>query len=269
MSRAGAIVLASLAACRLDTSGTGAPSNMLGTLDSSGGDDAPLDTSTDDTASTSTTTLGDASADSTHEGSTGADPSGEPSESSSSSIADESSSGGIDECADPPFFAVQVPADQALLVPPMTLDAVANGAPYVYSPTEDMGTATFTFDVPCPDEYFFHAFVYDAVPGPIDLAFQDNGADSYAITVGGGATATWQYGCQTSGSLLPPVWQWQPVMDNFGCIIADDKVIAPLLAGSHSIAFRNLEPGTNDVDTPGSAAAIAVLVVTNDPNHVP
>jgi hypothetical protein len=46
-------------------------------------------------------------------------------------------------------------------------------------------------------------------------------------------------------------------------------MFAPLLAGSHTIAFRNLEPGTNDVDTPGSAAAIAVLAITNDPNWVP
>jgi hypothetical protein len=46
-------------------------------------------------------------------------------------------------------------------------------------------------------------------------------------------------------------------------------VISPLLAGSHTIMFRNLESGTNAVDTPGSAAALAVVMVTNDPDYVP
>ena len=42
-----------------------------------------------------------------------------------------------------------------------------------------------------------------------------------------------------------------------------------LLAGTHTIEFLNREAGTNAQDDPGSAAAIAVLTVTNDPSHVP
>jgi hypothetical protein len=265
----GAIVVALLGACQLDTSGTGAPSNMIGTVDGSGSGETPEGTSGDDSASTSAATLGDASVDGSDEGSSSvADPSGDPGSSSSSADGTaEGTTGVVDECATPAFFSVQIAADQAVLVAPMVLDAVANGTPYAYSPEAGTGTATFTFDVPCPDEYYFHGFVYDGDPGPINLSFQDNGADSYAVAVGGLA-GTWHYGCQTGGFLVPS-WQWQPVMDNYGCVVNDDKIIAPLVAGTHTIELRNLEAGTNAADDPGTAAAIAVLSVTNDPNYAP
>ena len=129
-----------------------------------------------------------------------------------------------------------------------------------------MGTATFSFDVPCPGEYYFHGYVYDDELGPVDLLFQDNGADSYAVDAQG-VTGTWHYGCQMS-IVFAPKWQWQPIMDNAGCLAAE-RLVAPLLAGTHTIELRNLEAGTNDVDTPGSAAALAIISVTNDPDYTP
>jgi len=265
--RACAIALVLLVACKLDTSGTGAPSNMLGTVGSSGTGDAPLDTGGDDTTSTSAATLGDASVDGSDEASSAAADSSDDASHSSTGDPTQGTTGPVDECADPPLFAVQIPANEAVVVAPMIHDEVGNGTPYVVSDVENMGTATFTFDVPCPDEYYFHGFVYDGALGPVNLAFQDNGADSYAVDVGG-QSAVWHYGCQMA-ILLAPRWQWQPIMNNLNCVMNDDLVIAPLLAGTHTIEFLNRETGTNAQDDPGSAAAIAVLTVTNDPSYVP
>ncbi len=259
--RLGAAAL--LVGCALDTSGIDSPSNMLG--DESGTSEGSSSSSTaavEPTTTSAETNDDDPSLDATAADETTTDPTGSNDETSTTTVDDESSTGEVDVCADPPQFVLEVPADQALVIAPMILDAVADGSPYVVSEVEDMGVATFSFDVPCPDEYYFHGLVYDAAPGPVTVLLDDNGADSYAVEVEG-QSATWQYGCQTGG-ILPPLWQWQPVMNNVGCILADDKVVAPLIAGSYTISFRNLETGTNDADTPGTAAAMAALVVTND-----
>lgn len=258
-----------LMGCALDTSGVATPSNMIGAESSTSG--TPGDTSTgaiDPTTQGSATADDDPSLDATAaDDTTGIDPTAAHDETTTTTAEGESSTGEVDACANPDQFVLEVPADQALVIAPMMLDAVADGSPYVVSEVAAMGVATFSFDVPCPGEYYFHGLVYDAVPGPVTVLLDDNGADSYAVEVEGQA-ATWQYGCQTGG-LLPPLWQWQPVMNNAGCILADDKVVAPLVAGSYTISFRNLEDGTNDADSPGTAAAMAKLVVTNDPNYLP
>lgn len=260
-TRASAVVLALGAACQFDAGGVAAPSNMLGSVESSG------DESDETTGSATGTTTASVSADeaSTDEGpATSGDATGTLDDTTTGDH-DNGTTGVVDECADPPQFVLSIPADQAVLVAPMMLDA-QNGTPYAYSETAQMGTASFTFEVPCPQQYWFHGFVYDGTPGQWDLS-GDNGADSYAVEIAG-TNAGWFYGCQTGG-LLVPQWQWQPISSNAGCIIADDKVVVALPAGEHTLTLFNNEAGTNGADDPGTAAAIAALVVTNDPNYSP
>jgi hypothetical protein len=266
MGRRGILGAAALlVGCPLDTSGIDVPSNMVGSDGTTGASSESSTSPIDPTTTSATTDVAESFDDDGADTST--DPTHANDETTTTSGADESSTGPVDVCADPPPFVLQLPADEAMLIAPMILDAVADGSPYVVSEVESMGVATFSFDVPCPGEYYFHALVYDGDPGPVTLLLDDNGADSYAVEVEG-QSATWQYGCQTGG-ILPPLWQWQPVMNNAGCILADDKVVAPLVAGAYTISFRNLETGTNAADTPGTAAAMAALVVTDDPDWVP
>ncbi|HET6582468.1 MAG TPA: hypothetical protein VFG69_03450 [Nannocystaceae bacterium] len=261
--RALVVGLALAAACRFDAGGVGAPSNMLGSIESSGGDGDDDDTTSTPESSTASV---DAVDDTTDEGpATHDDTTGIVDDTTTTGDPIDGTTGVVDECADPPQFVLAIPADQANLGPPMML-GMQDGTPYAYSETAQAGTATFTFDVPCPQQYWFHGFVYDGVPGQWDLS-GDNGADSYLVSVAG-TNAAWHYGCQTGG-LFPPLWQWQPISNNAGCIIGDDKLVVALPAGQHTIALVNNEAGTNGTDTPGSAAAIAVLVVTNDPEYSP
>ena len=256
-----------MVACQLDTSGVGGPSNQLGTLDgSSDGDEGDDGEVGSGEVGSEASTAGDGMQDTAGDPTTDGGETTGGSQGTGIETTEGTTTGAIDECAGDPVFTMSYTADTAIVVPPMALDHLANDTPYVYSEVADMGTATFAFDVPCPDDYYFHAFVYDGEPGEIDLAFDDNGADSYYVDVEGQAVL-WRYGCQTGGIGVPN-WQWQPVLNNFTCLI-EDKVVAPLAAGSHTISFGNRESGTNGADSPGSAAAIQVLVVTNDPDYSP
>lgn len=267
-----AAIAIATAACQLDTSGVGVPSNQLGTVadssdaDEDEGDDEVGDEVGSDGDDPMATTAGDGMQDSGGESTSDAgDTTGG---SQGTDTGGGTTTGPIDECAGEPDFTMAYTADTAIVVAPMALDHLANNNPYVYSEVAEMGTATFQFEVPCPGNYYFHAFVYDESPGEFEpFSVTDNGADSFYVDVEG-VGAVWRYGCQTGG-ILPPVWQWQPVLDNLACVVADDKVIAPLAAGTHTITFLNRESGTNGTDTPGSAAAIAVLVVTNNPDYSP
>lgn len=124
----------------------------------------------------------------------------------------------------------------------------------------ELGTAEFKFDVPCLDDYAVWARVYDDWDG----THESGDPDTYYVRVSGGDEFTWYYGCQTFGA--PNNWGWRRVrvLSGNDCNVFTEWT-PQLGPGSHSIRLRNREGERGN----GVRAAVARVILSNDPNFVP
>jgi hypothetical protein len=123
----------------------------------------------------------------------------------------------------------------------------------------ELGNVEFAFNVPCADDYMVWARVYDGYKGE-----QQFEPDSFYAKVSGGDDFTWRYGCQSASDTESWTWKRVRQMTGDGC---DETVewTLPLAPGTHSIRLRNREGQTGN----GVRAAVARVLLTNDPNLVP
>ncbi len=128
-----------------------------------------------------------------------------------------------------------------------------------YSETAEMGSVTFTFDLPCSGPVAVWGRVLDWYPGA------NNGdPDSYYVSLDGQREIDWGYGCQTSGQMAAYFWV-RVYAGTFGqaCNLATPWML-DLDAGTHSIRLRNREAKNGN-----ARAAVARLLVTTDQGYVP
>lgn len=165
------------------------------------------------------------------------------------------------DCSMPSTFDLSI--EDAVVIAPMTTEHVTGIGLAAYSTERNAGDLQFTIDVACPGTYFLHGFVLDLRPG----VHSDDDPDSYVLQWPGGE-GTWFYGCQTDDEDYDG-WYWLPVRTGIQgepCDSATTPAIE-LGEGQHQITVRNRERGEwywGDY----LVAAIARLVVTNDPSYV-
>jgi hypothetical protein len=136
---------------------------------------------------------------------------------------------------------------------------------YAYSEAANAGLVTFAIDVPCKGEYALWALVYDEDTEP----FVDGGnADSFLVRVDTESIFEWSYGCTTLYQVDPWSYERVQVASVLDCA-APEPLVFELAAGSHTIAFRNVEPGEHEDADPGSVAAIARVALTNVEGYTP
>jgi hypothetical protein len=136
---------------------------------------------------------------------------------------------------------------------------------YAYSEDANAGLVTFEIDVPCDGEYTLWALVYDEDTEP----FVDGGnADSFLVRVDTESILEWSYGCTTLYQVDPWSYERVQIASVLDCA-APEPLVFELLAGPHTIAFRNVEPGSHEDADPGSVAAIARVALTNVEGYTP
>lgn len=162
----------------------------------------------------------------------------------------------VDTCG-AAYTHTPVPVADAKLEFPMVAELSMSGEGKIASSAiDELGTVDFTVELSCADEYTIWVRVFDAVPGS-----QDNDPDAYYAQADDGPEVAWIYGCDTTK--LVPGWSWQRVRSTPTCDTATDW--APKLgAGTHHIVLRNREGAAQN-----NKAAVARILVTNDPNIVP
>ncbi len=246
-------------ACGYDSSGLGSAS---GATPNSGGNS---DGTSGSTESTGADDLEDA------------DGSGDPDDGSTGDSADSSgTSGPADstgdtgpmpvDCENPPLFVAEFDASDAILEPPMALGNNSDEGRYAYSEVANQGRASFPFTVPCLDEYWVFARVYD--PGVGATGLDAGEPDSFGVAFDDDVPAVWLYGCQTWDMELGGwLWAWLPVVSHAVCI--EDSFRKTLGAGTHVFHLGNREAGNHQPlggDYIGEVAAVSRVVITNDPN---
>ncbi|HEY0137314.1 MAG TPA: hypothetical protein VGB85_24695 [Nannocystis sp.] len=161
---------------------------------------------------------------------------------------------------EPGFYKQVVLVADAVVEAPMVKVMSDMGEGMIaYSPTEGMGIASFTFDLPCADEVAIWGRALDLMPG-LNMT---NDADSYWVSADDGAETGWFYGCQTLGQ--PAGYHWLRVTSatlDQTCLAQPWTLSLP--AGSHTIHLRNSEAASEQ-----TVATIARLLITNDFNYVP
>jgi hypothetical protein len=260
------VLLVTLVACALDSSGLGTSAGSIGsagTTTSAEGDGAG-ETSSETSASVegaSEVTTADVVTTETS-----------PSDDTTSAAAETGDEGpdittGADPCSMAPPFLLQLDASTATLTGSMALGGTLDGRTYAYGETVDAQTmASFAIDLPCSDEYIVWAEVYDAEPGPLDLPlFESDPADVFEVEIGGIVTE-WRYGCQWD---VFDTWGTFAVSASPDCIL-NDKVVMSLVAGQHTLSIKPREAGEHTGGlTPGSVAAFSRVYITNDLDSPP
>lgn len=259
-------LISGLAACAFDSSGNSQVSGVVSSTTAVGGthDDGS------DATSEAIGSSGDDAASATGGGSsdpTMADVTTAPDTTGDPTVAESSTTEPIDPCLDHPPQSVTLMADQAALAGDMMLAGLYDGTQYVYAETAGMGTATFSFDLQCPDSFAVWMLVFDREPGLDTAIVPGNPADSAHVDVTGSAT-DWRYGCQNLGQTP---WSWQAVSVNSDNCLSNERVTYSLSAGSNTITISMLEGGTWSGDTisPGDVAAVKQILVTNDLDFEP
>lgn len=192
---------------------------------------------------------------------------GDDDDSTDDATGDETTGTAPVDCSAPPFYKEIIQATDAFEGPPMQkwpLPSVP-GMEIVASEVAEQGTAAFLWNAPCQDDYVLWAYVWDQTEGA-----STNDPDSYFIQLDDGGETFWRYGCQTIDILDPqPAWHWLRVQESITCLDLQD-VTYSTDASMHAFTFRNREAGTYDQDNPpGEVAAIARILVTNDPTYEP
>lgn len=149
--------------------------------------------------------------------------------------------------------------DDATVIEPMQMIDVDGVGLAAFSSERDAGDVEFSFDVDCPGTYYLHAYVADLWAG---VHYDD--PDSYDVYWPGGE-GSWYYGCQTAGTF--DGWHWLQVFTGVQGEPCDTAtpVVIELAAGTNVVRLRNREEEVYW----GGVAAIARLVVTDDPGYAP
>lgn len=136
-----------------------------------------------------------------------------------------------------------VEAESGTLVSPMTLatDANASNGRYIYTPTDNQGTASYAVNIPQAGNYWVWCRILSTT----------NWKDSFFVAVDGGTEDVYN----TAINLWSPNWQWTRVNGN----LAGNPWVFALGAGTHTFAFRGREAST----------LLDALYISNDPNFVP
>jgi hypothetical protein len=169
----------------------------------------------------------------------------------------------VDPCDELAPFVIELDVTQALLAAPMQLGKDASEGPYAYSEVAEQGRASFELQVPCETEVLAWGRVYD--PGVGIDALDTSQPDSFLVAFDDEADTEWWYGCQMmDAGLSGGAWSWEQLMDNSSCMRADFR--RTLSPGTHLLHVTNREPGSYAT---GEIAAVARVVLTNDPTYVP
>ncbi len=178
-----------------------------------------------------------------------------------------------DPCDNPPLVTIEISADQAILNDNMHLgDIGGEVGDYAYSEAELSGRASFGFLVDCQDEYRAWAYVHDPVTGPFALGFWGD-PDSFRVSFDAdvGTRASWLYGCELNAiGKGGATWAWLPATDNEWCD-GPPFITWVLDPGPHAFHMTNREAGTHMVSGSeiGEVAAVARVIITNDPGFTP
>ena len=149
------------------------------------------------------------------------------------------------------FVYRTIEAESAALVSPMAVasDPNASQAQFIESSADELGTATFTVDIPVFGVYSIWCQVLSA----------NDSQDSFYVSVDGGAEDIYD----TAQGTWTNAWQWTVLNGRGGTNSADLLAINPrtflLSAGPHNITFRGREARTG----------FDQMLVTNDPDFVP
>jgi hypothetical protein len=165
--------------------------------------------------------------------------------------------GAVDPCEG--WITFELDIGDANLVEPMQVIDVDGVGPAAYSLEENAGDVEFSIDVQCPGTYQLYAYVVDLWAG-----VHYNDPDSYEVSWPGGG-GSWFYGCQTEDSY--DGWHWLRVLTGVMGESCDTAIPVQLElgAGPALIRFHNREEEAYW----GGVAAIARVVVTNDPDYAP
>lgn len=238
------------AACGFNASGLGTASGGVVGHDGTG-------SSTGDVEGSSSAGTDQADADAT----AGPDTAGEPS--SSGPDGDGTTGPGVDPCANPMPFTVEIEASQAVLSGPMQLGVSMSEGTYAFSEVAGQGRASFEFQLPCEAEVRAWARVYDPGVGADALGFGD--PDSFFVAFDAQSDTAWWYGCQTADAgLFGGAWAWPTLSDNPYCI--GDQFRRTLSPGTHLLHLTNREAGNIEASR---VAAVARVVVSTDPGFSP
>lgn len=247
--------------CKFDAGGIGHASGL-----GSGSDDGSTSSASgnDITSTSFGTTLGGSGGETiaSTDPATGGHDDGTLESSSDGASAESESTSANDPCAGPPPFELTLEAADAVLSGTMMLGTLDTGQEYVYAEMGDAGTAAFAFATACPGQYWIWGYVYDG--DPLIANALGPAADRMRVDLGSDST-DWRYGCTTDISQ----WSWQQVSTNNGVCLAYSSMGYDLDAGEHAVAFTPTEDGTIDGNTPGSAAALQRITITNDPDFAP
>jgi hypothetical protein len=173
-----------------------------------------------------------------------------------------------DPCANPPAQTIAIEVSAATVHAPMTTGTHPTHGVYAYSAVSNDGEVSFPFATDCEDTWRAWAFIYDQDPG---FSTQTD-PDSFDVWLDESGATLWVYGCQNDAIFpAPPQWSWQSVNDTGLCVFENDPIEFTLPAGPHAMHFRNIEGGSagNGGSDPGNVAAIARIVITNDPGFTP
>ena len=173
-----------------------------------------------------------------------------------------------DPCANPPLETFTIEVSAATVTAPMVTGTHPTHGVYAFSSQADAGTVSFPFATDCEQTWRAWAFVYDEDPG---FSTQTD-PDSFDVWLDETGSTLWVYGCQNDAIFpAPSQWQWVSVNDTGLCVFENDPITFTLPAGPHAMHFRNVESGTagDGASNPGVVAAIARVVITNDPNFSP
>lgn len=180
------------------------------------------------------------------------DPSGD-----TGTASEGSGSSGEPACEEPDAQVLWAQDGEAM--DPMAIaDGNTLGVDVARSWSAEQGTLTLQFSTECDGPIHMWALVWDSVGG-VEM---DN-ADSLYFTIDDQDEQTWLYGCNTPGSSMGQ-WLWQS-MDAWteeGCF--HDLLDLELLAGDHTIVFRNREGGMGV-----NVASFAGVVWSHDPTADP
>lgn len=160
-----------------------------------------------------------------------------------------------------PMAPLMVLAQDASIEFPMVYEQSQMGEGTICSSgIPELGLAEFEFDVPCLDDWAVWARVYDAWDGTHDMG----DPDTYHVRVSGGDEFVWYYGCQTFGA--PDDWGWRRVRVLSGNDCNTFTEWTPQLGpGPQVVRLRNRESERGN----GVRAAVARVILSNDPNFVP
>jgi hypothetical protein len=251
------------AACGFGSAGGGSGAQLGQEGDDGGTGGTATEVATDGTADGTAATSGATGAGSVTDPGTGS-PGVDATDSGDESGG--STGGPIDPCNPAPQEIYDFPMSSAIVNGPVTGGTHNVWGEYLFSETAGQGSMSFLFSSQCPGDFFAWAVAYD--DDALD-ALSSSSADVFRIKIDNGSGNSWSYGCQSQFGVP---WKWRAAQDNGAvCIDNSERMHWTLAPGPHTIHFENIEGGqsTGTGNDPGNVAALAHVIVTNDPAFSP